>query len=100
MYQEDQTESLLYHKRPSSAKLYPAAKPILYYPLFLLPSSLFGKELQISRILVGKFPTLRKNEKNERSKMGQSWAISDEKWGQLKVDNRAGVEMHKMRKKR
>lgn len=29
----------------SSAKLYPAAKPIFYYPLFLLPSSLFGKEL-------------------------------------------------------
>ena len=26
-YQEDQTESLLYHKRQSSAKLYPAAKP-------------------------------------------------------------------------
>ena len=62
MYQEDQTESLLYHKRQSSVKLYPAAKPpslgsvagqavllirklILYYPLFLLPSSLFGKEL-------------------------------------------------------
>lgn len=96
MYQEDQTESLPYRKRQSSAKLYPAAKPpppgsvagqaarlirklILYYPLFLLPSSLFGKELQISRILVGKFPTLRKNKKNERSKMGQSWAISDER---------------------
>jgi len=75
-------------------------KPILYYPLFLLPSSLFGKELQISSILVGEFPTSRKNEKNERSKMGQSWAISDEKWGRLEVDNRAGVEMHKMRKKR
>ena len=61
-YQEDQTESLQYHKRQSSAKLYPAAKPpppgfvadqavrlirkpILYYPLFLLASSLFGKEL-------------------------------------------------------
>ena len=61
-YQEDQTESLPYRKRQSSAKLYPAAKPppqgsvgdqavrlirkqILYYPLFLLPSSLFGKEL-------------------------------------------------------
>lgn len=61
-YQEDQTESLLYYKRQSSAKLYPVAKPppsgsvgdqavrlirkpILYYPLFLLPSSLFGKEL-------------------------------------------------------
>ena len=116
-YQEGQTESLPYRKRQSSAKLYPAAKPpppesvgdqavrlirkaIRYYPLFLLPSSLFGKELQISRILVGKFPTLRKNEKNERSKMGQSWAIADEKWGRLKVDNRAGVEMHKMRKKR
>ena len=26
-YQEDQTESLPYHKRQSSAKLYPAAKP-------------------------------------------------------------------------
>ena len=75
-------------------------KLILYYPLFLLSSSLFGKELQISRILVGKFPTSRKNKKNERSKMGQSWAISDEKWGWLKVDNRAGIEMHKMRKKR
>lgn len=75
-------------------------KAIRYYPLFLLPSSLFGKELQISRILVGKFPTLRKNEKNERSKMGQSWAISDEKWGRLKVDNQAESEMHKMRKKR
>ena len=116
-YQEDQTESLPYRKRRRIAKLYPAAKPmppgsvagqavilirkpILYYPLFLLSSSLFGKELQISRILVGEFPTLRKNEKNERSKMGQSWAISDEKWGRLKVDNRAGVEMHKMRKKR
>ena len=49
---------------------------------------------------MGKFPTLRKNEKNERSKMGQSWAISDEKWGRLKVDNRAEGEMHKMRKKR
>lgn len=49
---------------------------------------------------MGKFPTLRKNEKNERSKMGQSWAISDERWDWLKVDNRAGVEMHKMRKKR
>ena len=62
MYQEDQTESLSNRKRQSSAKLYPAAKPpppgsvgdqavrlirkpILYYPLFLLPSSLFGKEL-------------------------------------------------------
>ena len=54
-------------------------KQILYYPLFLLSSSLFGKELQISRMLVGKFPTSRKNEKNERSKMGQSWAISDER---------------------
>ena len=32
--------------------------------------------------------------------MGQIWAISDEKWGRLEVDNRAGVEMHKMRKKR
>ena len=116
-YQEDQTESLSYRKRPSSAKRYPAAKPpppesvgdqavrlirkqILYYPLFLLPSSLFGKELQISRILAGKFPTSRKNEKNERSKMGQSWAISDERWGWFKVDNRTESEMHKMRKKR
>lgn len=62
MCQEGQTESLPYRKRQSSAKLYPAAKPppqgyvtgqavilirkpILYYPLFLLPSSLFGKEL-------------------------------------------------------
>ena len=61
-YQEDQTESLSYRKRRRIAKLYPAAKPlplgsvagqavilirkpILYYPLFLLPSSLFGKEL-------------------------------------------------------
>ena len=49
---------------------------------------------------MGEFPTLRKNEKNEGPKMGQSWAISDEKWDRLKVDNRAGVEMHKMRKKR
>ncbi len=62
MYQEDQTESFSNRKRQSSAKLYPAAKPpspgsvgdqavrlirkpILYYPLSLLPSSLFGKEL-------------------------------------------------------
>lgn len=62
VYQEDQTESLLYRKRQRIAKLYPAAKPlppgsvagqavilirkpILYYPFFLLPSSLFGKEL-------------------------------------------------------
>lgn len=75
-------------------------KPILYYPLFLLSSSLFGKELQISRILVGEFPTLRKNEKNERSKMGQSWAISDERWDWLKVDNQTESKMHKMRKKR
>lgn len=61
-YQEDQTESLPYRKRQRIAKLYPAAKPlppgsvagqtvilirkpILYYPLFLLASSLFGKEL-------------------------------------------------------
>ena len=60
--QEGQTGSLLYRKRQRIAKLYPAAKslllgsvagqavilirkPILYYPLFLLPSSLFGKEL-------------------------------------------------------
>ena len=115
--QEGQTGSLLYRKRQRSAKMYPAAKPlppgsvvgqavrlilkaILYYPLFLLSSSLFGKELQISRILVGEFPTLRKNEKNEGSKMGQSWAISDERWDWLKVDNQAESEMHKMRKKR
>lgn len=61
-YQEDQTESLSNRKRQRIAKLYPAAKslslgsvgdqavrlirkPILYYPLFLLSSSLFGKEL-------------------------------------------------------
>lgn len=47
-----------------------------------------------------RFPTLNEIEKDETSKMGQSWAISDEKWGRLEVDNRAGVEMHKMRKKR
>lgn len=93
---EGQTESLPYRKRRRIAKLYLAAKPlplgsvagqavilirkpILYYPLFLLSSSLFGKELQISRILVGKSPTSRKNEKNEGPKMGQSWAISDER---------------------
>lgn len=116
-YQEDQTESLSYRKRQSSAKLYLAAKPpplgsvgdqavrlirkpILYYPLFLLPSSLFGKDLQNSRILMGGFPTLNENEKDETSKMGQSWAISDEKWGWLKVDNQAESKMHKMRKKR
>lgn len=92
--------SLRHRDRLSDQAVRLIRKPILYYPLFLLSSSLFGKELQISRILVGEFPTLRKNEKNERSKMGQSWAISDEKWGRLKVDNRAGVEMHKMRKKR
>ena len=49
---------------------------------------------------MGRFPTLNEIEKDERSKMGQSWAISDEKWGQLKVDNQAEGEMHKMRKKR
>lgn len=75
-------------------------KPILYYPLFLLSSSLFGKELQISRILVGKFPTSRKNEKNETSKMGQSWAISGERWAWFEVDNKVESGMHKMRKKR
>lgn len=75
-------------------------KPILYYPLFLLSSSLFGKELQIPRILVGKSPTSRKDEKNEGPKMGQSWAISDERWNWLKVDNQTESEMHKMRKKR
>ena len=32
--------------------------------------------------------------------MGQSWAISDEKWGRFKVDNQVESEMHKMRKKR
>ena len=75
-------------------------KPILYYPLFLLPSSLFGKDLQNSRILMGRFPTLNEIEKDETLKMGQSWAISDEKWGWLEVDNLAESEMHKMRKKR
>lgn len=49
---------------------------------------------------MGKFPTSRKNEKNESSKMGQSWVISDEKWGRLKVDNQVESKMHKMRKKR
>lgn len=49
---------------------------------------------------MGGFPTSNENEKDETSKMGQSWAISDEKWSRLEVDNRAGVEMHKMRKKR
>ena len=49
---------------------------------------------------MGGFPTLNENEKDETSKMGQSWAISDEKWSRLGGDNRAGVEMHKMRKKR
>ena len=75
-------------------------KPILYYPLFLLPSSLFGKELQNSRILMGKFPTLNENEKDETSKMGQSWAISGEGLAWLEVDNKAESGMHKMRKKR
>lgn len=49
---------------------------------------------------MGGFPTLNENEKDETSKMGQSWAISDEKWGRLKVDNQAEDGMHKMRKKR
>ena len=49
---------------------------------------------------MGKFPTLNENEKDETSKMGQSWAISDEKWDWLKVDNQAESGMHKMRKKR
>lgn len=49
---------------------------------------------------MGRFPTLNENEKDETSKMGQSWAISDEKLGRLKVDNQAESEMHKMRKKR
>lgn len=49
---------------------------------------------------MGEFPTLRKNEKNERAKMGQSWAISDEKWSRLVVDNQVESGMHKMRKKR
>ncbi len=49
---------------------------------------------------MGKFPTSRKNEKNEGPKMGQSWAISDERWDWLKVDNQTESEMHKMRKKR
>lgn len=92
--------SLRHRDRLSDQAVRLIRKPILYYPLFLLPSSLFGKELQISRILVGEFPTLRKNEKNERSKMGQSWAISDERWDWLKVDNQTESEMHKMRKKR
>lgn len=49
---------------------------------------------------MGRFPTLNEIEKDETSKMGQSWAISDERWGGFKVDNRAESEMHKMRKKR
>lgn len=49
---------------------------------------------------MGGFPTLNENEKDETSKMGQSWAISDEKWGRLEVDNQAESGMHKMRKKR
>ena len=49
---------------------------------------------------MGRFPTLNENEKDETSKMGQSWAISDERWDWLKVDNQAESEMHKMRKKR
>ena len=49
---------------------------------------------------MGGFPTLNENEKDETSKMGQSWAISDERWDWLKVDNQAESEMHKMRKKR
>lgn len=49
---------------------------------------------------MGRFPTLNENEKDETSKMGQSWAISDEEWYHFKVDNQAGSGMHKMRKKR
>lgn len=47
-----------------------------------------------------RIPTLNEIEKDETSKMGQSWAISDEKWSRLEVDNRAESGMHKMRKKR
>lgn len=49
---------------------------------------------------MGRFPTLNENEKDEMPKMGQSWAISDEKWDWLKVDNQTESGMHKMRKKR
>ena len=49
---------------------------------------------------MGGFPTLNENEKDEMSKMGQSWAISGERWDWLKVDNQAESGMHKMRKKR
>ena len=49
---------------------------------------------------MGKFPTLNENEKDERSKMGQSWAISGEGWAWLEVDNKAESRMHKMRKNR
>lgn len=49
---------------------------------------------------MGRFPTLNEIEKDETSKMGQSWAISDERLGGFKVDNQAESEMHKMRKKR
>lgn len=116
-YQEGQTESLPYRKRPSSAKLYPAAKPpppgsvggsgCASDPeadplLSTFPSVIFSFWERITNFkdFGGRISHLTKNEKNERSKMGQSWAISDEKWGRLKVDNRAGGEMHKMRKKR
>ena len=49
---------------------------------------------------MGKFPTLNENEKDETSKMGQSWAISGERLAWLEVDNKAESGMHKMRKKR
>lgn len=49
---------------------------------------------------MGRFPTLNENEKDETSKMGQSWAISEERWVWFEVDNQAESEMHKMRKKR
>ncbi len=49
---------------------------------------------------MGRFPTLNENEKNETSKMGQSWAISGERLAWLEVDNKAESGMHKMRKKR
>ena len=102
-------------QRPSSAKLYPAAKPpppgsvgragCASDPkadplLSTFPSVIFSFWERITRILLGKFPTSRKDKKNERSKMGQSWAISDGRWGWLKVDNQTESGMHKMRKKR
>ena len=49
---------------------------------------------------MGGFPTLNENEKDETSKVGQSWAISGERWVLLGVDNQAESGMHKMRKKR